>query len=521
MANSFIVDVAPEMQLYRILQTQSYGEETALSEFVDNSIQSFLENEEKIKKNNGEEVKFNISIIVDTKEGTVEIIDNAGGIGRDHMQQAIKMGRDPHRPHLKSSLSIYGMGLKSAAVWFSDTWRLETSAIDSNEKLSLSFNLKQLLAGNLNEIEVSSTPEQSNKHYTKITIYKHNRRQDETYYSETVLPFLLETFTQFQPKINIKIIHDYLVLEPGDKVFLQPNPPLNAQKYNNKGEIEDADSQPILWQKNINFQNNNRNVDGFVRLMQTGGYGQPGIRLLRNNRVIKGTSIKPNLPYGISGTKNKYAAQRIYGEIHLNEFRVNYQKTGFDEDLSSIYKQIADLLSEEPNLLTQTNNYRSRKSTSSQKPPINIAGTTTQQTSTKKEPTTKIKKSQTIKNQLNMIHNSKLSRLYDSLCRVSLVKHPILMYVGSWTFFETISNAMCNDDNNNFKSHFNSKSNELYKGNKDKKNAVKQAISDIHTKGNCNKHSGTSQTISAKQLINDFEVLEEFIVYCLREIKIN
>ena len=38
---SFSVDVAPEMPLYKVLQSQSYGEETALAEFVDNAIQSF------------------------------------------------------------------------------------------------------------------------------------------------------------------------------------------------------------------------------------------------------------------------------------------------------------------------------------------------------------------------------------------------------------------------------------------------------------------------------------------------
>lgn len=38
------VGVAPEMMLYKVLQGESYGEGAALSEFVDNSIQSFIDN---------------------------------------------------------------------------------------------------------------------------------------------------------------------------------------------------------------------------------------------------------------------------------------------------------------------------------------------------------------------------------------------------------------------------------------------------------------------------------------------
>lgn len=74
-------------------------------------------------------------------------------------------------------------------------------------------------------------------------------------------------------------------------------------------------------------------------------YGQPGIRLLRNNRVIEGTSVYPNVPDNLLGTKNKYAAQRIYGELELNDFPVDFMKTRFNDNMKDLFGEISKRLS--------------------------------------------------------------------------------------------------------------------------------------------------------------------------------
>ena len=132
----FDVDVSPEMQLYKILQRQSYGVDTALAEFVDNSIQSFIDKKDAIKSIDGKETKLKVVITVNSSKNLLIIEDNAGGINRKDFQQAIRMGRPDEAEHNKSSLSVYGIGMKSSAVWFSNTWQIETSALGSAEKVN-------------------------------------------------------------------------------------------------------------------------------------------------------------------------------------------------------------------------------------------------------------------------------------------------------------------------------------------------------------------------------------------------
>ncbi|WP_201342123.1 hypothetical protein [Abyssogena phaseoliformis symbiont] len=60
------IDAAPEMMLYKVLQGQSYDEEVAMSEFVDNSIQSFIGNKDAIIEKNPNQ-NFTIDIKIDTK----------------------------------------------------------------------------------------------------------------------------------------------------------------------------------------------------------------------------------------------------------------------------------------------------------------------------------------------------------------------------------------------------------------------------------------------------------------------
>ncbi|WP_201342119.1 hypothetical protein [Abyssogena phaseoliformis symbiont] len=58
----------------------------------------------------------------------------------------------------------------------------------------------------------------------------------------------------------------------------------------------------------------------------------------------------------------------------------------------------------------------------------------------------KIDKSTELSKALGRVQNDKLLKLYNSLCIVSLRKHPVLMYIGAWSFLESLSTLMGKSD---------------------------------------------------------------------------
>lgn len=533
--SNFYVDVSPEMQLYKILQRQSYGIGTALAEFVDNSIQSFVDKQRAIKSVDGSDASLKILITIDSKKGQIVIEDNASGINRKDFQRAIRMGGDESFRHPSGSLSAYGIGMKSSAIWFSNTWSIETSALNSREKLTTTFDLDKLLASGTTEIEVKTDTEEIKKHYTKIVINNCLRdlEKKEEYFKDDVLPYLQETFFKFKD-VSIDLVYDGLTLRT-EKAFLATPSPLNFPVVNKDGvPISD---ESVVWRKTIDLNYAGRIVKGFIMIMDKGGYHSPGIRLLRNRRVILGTQGggRQNKPGILLKTSNKYASQRFYGEISLNEFSVNFTKTDFDEDLNGLYRMLYSELSGDGSAtgvdyLHQAECFRQRKSRKSEQEKADKEKADKEKTDkekTGKEKTGKEKKtaqqSSKIENQivfsseldemLGQLEHKKMQRLYGSLCTISLTDHPVLAYVGAWTLLESLATYIGKDPTTEFAGFYNGKINEFTK-NRTERGQYKVPIQDIHSKGNTTKHSAAYDVIDARQLVSDFQSIEKFLVYC-------
>ncbi|CQH38028.1 ATP-binding protein [Yersinia frederiksenii] len=351
------VDISPEMQIYRVLQHLSYGVETALAELIDNSIQSYVGGR---KLPNGGGLDERLLVRIDINENTIILTDNARGINREDIQRAVKPGFESS--HSADSLSIYGIGMKSAALWFSEDWSIKTSVPGEPYSLNFNFNLPRLLENHSNSETVEIEDEDASKHYTIITMENVSRIVSKDYYETTVLPFLLETFVKFNSFLDLKIYYNSLLLKPNSKKLRLDIPePHIYPVVNSNGLI--TGKVPVEWRIDFDFLHKGRAVRGFILLMEIGGYGQPGIRLLRNNRVIEGTSVYPNVPEKLLGTKNKYAAQRVYGELELNDFPVDFMKTQFNDNLKDLFEEINTRLSNNYyyNLIKQATGYRKKE----------------------------------------------------------------------------------------------------------------------------------------------------------------
>ena len=522
--SNFKVDVSPEMQLYKILQRQSYDIGTALAEFVDNSVQSFIDTRRAVPSIKGSEPTLKVSIEISSTEKRITIEDNAGGINRGNFQRAIRMGHGGKHSPEPESLSVYGIGMKSSAIWFSNQWKIETSAVGSGEKLTTTFDLEQLLASGNKSIEVESSPEDYNKHYTKITINDCLRdlADRDNQFRDSVLPYLLETFYKFE-NVFIEIKHDDLVLRTTQATLDEPTP-LVYPRVDKKGDA--LSSTPFRWKKKLDFTHAGKSVRGFIMIRETGSYPGPGIRLLRNRRVINGTEGggRQNKPEVLLGTSNKYASQRIYGEVHLNDFPVNFMKTGFDINMDSLYRAIKTQISARPpdvieDFIEQATCFRKKKATSDPrtKPGTEPEPETEAKTEAKPKRTrkgeTNIPFSQELNDALQELKFKKLYRLYESLCHVSLIKDPVLAYVGAWALLDSLAAQMGKTDGKSFDSFYNSEISRLATG-RGERNDYRHVIYDLHKKGNMNKHSPRYEAMEAQQLASDFPTIEKFLIHC-------
>lgn len=540
MNTSFKVDISPDMNMYKLLQSQSYSVYSALSEFVDNSVQSYIDHKDTIQKTDKNNENLKIKISIDSKNKEITILDNAHGINRKNFQKAIKMNVDTS--HKNTSLSKFGVGMKTAAIWFSSYWKIETSALGSDKKLICKFDLDQLLNTGEKKVSVSCLDENIKSHYTKITIKKSPRIEPKQYYKEKVLPHLAETFIKFNDFLSIDINYDKETLEKTDKAYFKPLEPLNYPEVNNRGDKKN--NRYKKWIKKVQLTYKNQQVKASFRIMKKGSYSHPGIRLFRNRRVIEGTLIDPNRPKILLETKNKYASQRLYGEIHLDNFEVNFMKTKFIDDLTPLYDSLKQELQKD-RFIDQVKNYRSKKS---QENPQEIIETSKETSDdivirtpggqTKKKRAlnaithdithditnninrTKIEKHELIDLKLSNLQKPKLHSLYKSLCKISLIRHPYLAYIGSWAFFEGLSILMKKNTRESFTAFFNNKSNEWY-NDREKKKRIQNAIKEIHAKGNFSKHDPEYDFSDAKQLHHEFKILEKFIVKCIDNIQDN
>ncbi|MDN3579633.1 hypothetical protein [Mucilaginibacter flavus] len=123
-----------------------------------------------------------------------------------------------------------------------------------------------------------------------------------------------------------------------------------------------------------------------------------------------------------------------------------------------------------------------------------------------------IEQSDEIAQRLVLLKSQKLISLYRSLCVVSAVQHAQLLYIGAWSFFESLTALSGRQEGTPFDGYLGSMMNNNMSYNKTEKKDFQQILKEISDKGNANKHSGKNYSTSAIQLRADFTTLEPFII---------
>ncbi len=130
------VSVSLDQNVYNAFRNLQYKYWYAMGEFVDNAIQSYLDNKIALSELYAKE-NTSFFIKIDIEPNYIRVFDNAAGISYLNFLKAFKPGKIPEN---REGLNEFGMGMKVAAVWFSDIYRVRSVAIDEATEREVEFD---------------------------------------------------------------------------------------------------------------------------------------------------------------------------------------------------------------------------------------------------------------------------------------------------------------------------------------------------------------------------------------------
>ena len=342
------VDISPGVAVLSILKYIEYDHWYAIAEFIDNAVDSCLKNKDHLVATEGPDYQLEVSIEIDADNKRIVVRDNAAGIAESDYARAF---RAAERPPDNSKLSEFGMGMKTAACWYSDLWTVRTTALGEAFEKTVQFDLQRIFHDKLSELAVKRVPASPNIHYTVIELSGVTRmpkpqtlvkikRHIESIYREFIRTGLLAlTFN-------------------GERLGYIGPAVLEAPLFS------DRNGEAVRWYRPISFEvEPGLGIHGFVAIREQGSTSEAGLALFRRGRVIQGSYDQAFRPEIIFGKANSYRYQRVFGELHLDGFQVSFTKKGFqaDENMNLFLEMLHDELSHEAfPLLKQAEGYRVR-----------------------------------------------------------------------------------------------------------------------------------------------------------------
>lgn len=341
------INIRPGVSILSVLKHLNYKPWFALAEFVDNAVQSYLEHEEELKALEGPDFKLLVSIEIDpTDKGRITIRDNAAGIYEKDYARAFTPAAIPPET---SGLNEFGMGMKSAACWFSEKFIIRTGALGETVAREVIFDVNQIIKVSLEELTIKSETKDKDIHFTTIILSDlHRPLQGKTI--TKVKEHLASIYREFFRRGILELTFN------GELLSYSEPEVLKAPYY------KDENGEIMEWRKEINFDlGGGLKASGFAAIRETGSTGDAGFALFRRLRVIQGSGDEGYRPEYIFKKPNSFLFQRLYGELHLEGFDVSHTKDGFrwEDNEEAFLELLEDHLDADPlPLLKQAEGHR-------------------------------------------------------------------------------------------------------------------------------------------------------------------
>lgn len=286
----------------------------AIAEFVDNSTQSYFDYEDELKaaylkEDDGLHISVTYDRDWDNGQGLLRIADNAMGMSYEDLDRALHIAQPPDNP---TGRSRYGMGLKTAACWIGDLWKIRTKMLGDTQEYSVEVDVNAVATGQA-QLPFETIPDRDpDLHYTIIEIEHHN----QIWRGRTLGKIRDYLRSMYREDFRREI----LTLEWQGEALTWEDFPLEVSQ----------DGSPL--RKDFDFSIDGKQVNGWVGILATGyrGRANAGFSIIHSGRVVRGwpTAWRPHRLYGQIEGSNDLVNQRLVGEIHLDEFDVSHTKDG-------------------------------------------------------------------------------------------------------------------------------------------------------------------------------------------------
>ena len=341
------VSIRPGVSVLSILRHLNYKPWFALAEFVDNAVQSYQANRQKLVTQHGGDFKLKVEIEIEsTPPARITIRDNAGGIAAADFPRAFRPAAIPPD---RSGLSEFGMGMKSASCWFSPRWHVRTKALGENVERSVHFDVAKIVNDQIEELTIASIPAAVSAHFTEITL--------DVLHHVPVKRTVAKIKDHLTDIYRIYIQSGLLDLQLNGESLQYVEPSILIAPF-----ARDQTATICTWRKNISFDlGEGLSATGFAGLMDPMNTARSGFALFRRGRLIQGSGDEGYRPQIIFGQPGNFKWRRLFGELHLEGFEVSHTKDGFrwDENEQPFLALLREHLdSEDMPMLRQADLYR-------------------------------------------------------------------------------------------------------------------------------------------------------------------
>lgn len=317
----------------------------ALGEYVDNAVQSFENNKNRLHEIHKGNYQFKVKITIDWEGNYMKIHDNAAGINSNDFLRAFEPANIPID---NTGLHEFGMGMKTASIWLADIWSVTTAALDEEYERCVEFDLSKVLSEEKEELSVKNTLK-SQSHFTELVLYNLSKNAPSSYQMDKIKRHLASIYRKFIRSGDMK-----LYINEDELTYEEPE--ILKAPYFTK-----LNDKPIEWKKEINFSSGKYKVSGFIAILNTMSTSEVnGLSLFRRGRVIEGSHNEKYRPKSICGQIGSPRYKRIFGELELEGFAVSFNKGSFQEqaDLEALMEALqTEISAKNFDLYTQAEKY--------------------------------------------------------------------------------------------------------------------------------------------------------------------